>query len=213
MSENQISQKRMRLRKKLSKNGMFYGDNIVYIVIHNLFSVMLFFSLTLGIGLFSGIIPTTGPLNAIKFYLDIAFISFVCGVIGRALAIFFMKFGVEKLTNTVLRGSKDYTSTQGVSFLLIGIIGLTSILGNLDLSYYIFGLLGLLYLAVNKFSNKSLVFIISSLASSFLWIVGMLTILQTFLFNDTTIWTAIITYFIIKTGTYILSKIIVDSRM
>jgi hypothetical protein len=213
MSENTVSQKRMRLRKKLSKNGMFYGDNLVYIIIHNIFSVILFFSLTFSIGLFSGVMPTTGPLEAVKFYLDIAFISFVCGVIGRSLAIFFMKFVIEKATNTVLRGSKDYTTTQGVSFLLIGIIGLVSILGNLELSYYIFGLLALLYLAVNKFSNKSLVFIISSLVSSFLWIIGMLSILQTFLFTKETIWTAIITYFLIKTATYIVSKIIVDSRL
>ena len=213
MSENTISQKRMRLKKKLSKNGVFYGDNFVYIIIHNIFSVMLFFSLTFSIGLFSGIIPTTGPLEAIKFYIDIAFISFICGVIGRALAIFFMKFVIEKAADVSLRGAKDYTMTQGVSFLLIGVIGLVSIVGNLELSYYIFGLLALLYLATNKFNNKSLVFIMSSLVSSFLWIIGMLSILQTFLFNEKTIWTAIITYFLIKTGTYIVSKIIVDSRL
>lgn len=212
MSENTVSRKRLRLKKKLSsKEGLFYGDSVIYILVHNAFSVLIFFGLTLSIGLFTGVMMPEGPLEAIKFYLDICFISFVAGVMGRALGIFFMH-AIQKFGKVVLRSGKDYSVTQGISLLTIGVIGLVSIVGNLDVSYYIFSLLALLFLATNKFTNKALVFLVSSLISSFIWIIGMLTILQTFIFNENTFWTAMLTYFFVKLGVYIISKIIVDSR-
>lgn len=210
---SEIRQKRLRLKKKSKKGtNLFYGDSFVYIFVHSLFSIMIFFPLTLSIGLFSNSIESMEFWESIKFYIDIAFISFISGVLGRALGIFFMHLVIEGSMKVTLRSGKEYTLTKGIPILIIGIIGLVSIIGNLDISYYIFGLLVLLFLAINKFDNKSLVFLICSLMSSLCWIVGMLAILQTLIFDEQTIWTAICTYFSIKVGVYVIAKIIVDTK-
>ena len=182
----------------------------MYFLLHNTISVLFFFILMNQKNLLS-IESTTNLFLTLECFLMVSFISFTAGILGRGLSMVILYVILEGISKKVVRRTLNNSFYRGCFLIILGCLGMITILFNLDYKYLIFSSVIIFFLIISGLRIDSASFVVSVFMSSILWILGALYVIQESFFQQTTIATLLISYLILKIVTYILSKVIVQT--
>jgi len=194
-----------------NEKGRLVGDNVIYFCIHNLFSVGFFFALILYRGLLSHELVSMNLFFTLENFMLIAFISFIAGVLGRGLGSLLMFIIFEKAGKKVMRRSQDTNTLRAGVVVLLGTLGLLTLLTRPDYTYFVFGTLIIAYIFISKFDSSAMAFIISTFLSSLCWLLGALYVIQNSFFNESTWATLVLSYLLLKIIIFALTRAIIQS--
>lgn len=159
------------------------GDALTYFIVHNSFSIFLFFVVTLYFGIYAGKEQLIGFVFQKEFWeltlFQIFPISVLCSLLGR--------IGSYYIINSYIR-YKNKKRTIKKS---------TKRWGELN----------------EGINRLGLVFIISALITSFIYSLGLVAILQFVVFNEESFFALISIYVILKIGTHVFVRWFVGTKL
>jgi len=150
-------------REKRPRTGKGEGEALWFFILHNSFSILVFFWVAIAVDLFekqADSLLEIFTLDFVYFLFEVLLISVISGFFGRILAYIPLKLFY------------NYVSRKEIKSF------------------------GQLNKGINEMLSMS--YIVSTLLSSVVFALGALTIIQSNLFEEETLWTLVLSYFLIK---------------
>ncbi len=170
-------------RAYLESSERASGDLFGYFLLHNMISVFFFFVFTIGLGIYTERDMTFVYVISSEFWELTIFQIFPLSVISSILGRIIAFYSIKGYYKYMDRKKKVKRTTKRWSEMN------------------------------TKINRMGLRFLITALLTSFIYSVGMITMLSYAVFDETTLLPLVVIYFCLKIGIYLFSRWFVKSKL